>query len=123
VCAYRPGVNAGAPFERNERGQQAPGYARIVRYHQELHPGSLVAVWVLARAKLWRIVCVCGVGARGEGADTQDPLEAVQGRERADVRSQAGTPGSLVCVWELAQPRLCISHPSPISQYTQVPQR
>jgi hypothetical protein len=81
-----PGVNAGAPFERNEGDRQAPGYARIVRYHQELHPGSLVAVWVLVRANLWRIACVCGVGARGEDADTQDPLEAVQGRERVSMR-------------------------------------
>ena len=61
-----PGATAGAPFERNERDRQACGYARIVRYHQELHPGSLVAVWVLVRAKLWRVVCVwCGSEGRG----------------------------------------------------------
>ena len=36
-------------------------------------------------------VCVCGVGARGEGADTQDPLEAVQGRERASMRMCAAS--------------------------------
>ena len=120
-----PGVNAGAPFERNERDRQAPGYARIVRYHQELHPGSLVAVWVLVRAKLWRIVCVwCGSEGRGRRHPRSVRSSAREGAgEHADVRSQAGTPGSLVGVWELAQPKLCISHPPPISQYTQVPQR
>jgi hypothetical protein len=33
------------------------------------------------------VVCsACGVGARGESADTQDPLEVVEGRERASMR-------------------------------------
>ena len=78
-----PGATAGAPFERNERDRQACGYARIVRYHQELHPGSLVAVWVLVRAKLWCVVCV--VWERGARAPTQDPLEVVEGSEHAGV--------------------------------------
>jgi hypothetical protein len=30
-----PGVNAGAPFDRNERDRQPGGCARIVWYHQE----------------------------------------------------------------------------------------
>jgi hypothetical protein len=33
------------------------------------------------------VVCgVCGVGARGEGAGPQDPLEVVEGRGRASMR-------------------------------------
>ena len=73
-----PDATAGAPFERNERDRQACGYARIVRCHQELQPGSLVAVWVLVRAKLWRVVCVwCGSEGRGR-------------RHPRSVRSSAG---------------------------------
>ena len=51
----------------------------------------------------------CGVGAKGEGADTQDPLEAVEGTERracgcvqSDEPRQKMQAGSLVAVWELA---------------------
>jgi hypothetical protein len=45
-------------------------------------------------------VCMCGVGARGEGADPRSVrISAREGAgEHADVRSQAGTPGSLVGV-------------------------
>jgi hypothetical protein len=104
-----PGATAGAPFERNERDRQACGYARIVRYHQELHPGSLVAVWVLVRAKLWRVVCVwCG----SEGRGRRHPRSVrSSGRERAcgSVQSneyrQEMQAGSLVAVRVLVQPK------------------
>ena len=61
-----PGVNAGAPFDRNERDRQPVGCARIVWYHQEVQPGILVAVWMFVRAKLGRVVRV--VWERGASA-------------------------------------------------------
>jgi len=40
-----------------------------------MQAGSLVAVWeLLAQPRLWRVLCV--VLERGEGAETQDPLDA-----------------------------------------------
>ena len=39
-----------------------------------MQAGSVMAVWELVQPKLWRVVCV--VWERGEGAETQDPLNA-----------------------------------------------
>jgi hypothetical protein len=48
---------------------------------------SFVAVWELVQPKLWCVVCV--VWERGEGAETQDPLDASRyGCVRGDHRSE-----------------------------------
>ena len=48
---------------------------------------SLVFVWELVQPKLWRVVCV--MWERGEGAETQDPLDASRyGCVRGDHRSE-----------------------------------
>ena len=53
-------------------------------------------------------VCVCGLRARGEGTDIQDPLEVVNASERrsrgcvqSDDYRQELHAGILVAVWEL----------------------
>ena len=45
-----------------------------------------MAVWELVQPKLWRVVCV--MWERGEGAETQDPLDARYGCVRGDHRSE-----------------------------------
>ena len=57
-----------------------------------MQAGGLVAAWELAQPKLWRVLCV--VLERGEGAETQDPLDArrygrIRGNHRSDHRSEA----------------------------------
>ena len=51
-----------------------------------MQAGSVMAVWELVQPKLWRVVCV--VWERGEGAETQDPLDARYGCVRGDHRSE-----------------------------------
>ena len=47
----------------------------------------MMAVWELVQPKLWRVVCV--VWERGEGPETQDPLNASRyGCVRGDHRSE-----------------------------------
>ena len=53
---------------------------------------SLVFVWELVQPKLWRVVCV--MWERGEGAETQDPLDAsryacARGDHRSEHRFEA----------------------------------
>ena len=56
-------------------------------HRQKRQAGSFVAVWELVQPKLWRVVCV--VLERGEGAETQDPLDASRyGCVRGDHRSE-----------------------------------
>jgi hypothetical protein len=75
--------SAGSSFGPNEREWKPRGCAQSNDHRQEMQAGILVAVWELAQPKLWCVVCV--VWERGARAPAQDPLEVVEGRERASM--------------------------------------
>jgi hypothetical protein len=75
------------------RERWACGCVQSDEHHQEMQAGSLVAVWGYSASAAMAMACaeccvLCVVLERGEGAETQDPLDAIRyGCIRGDRRS------------------------------------